>query len=153
MVFLCLPPSKCRSLHNFHLTFRDFVERNTAIYLRKLFSPLPNQYSLNVLKLQIRPTYYRLNIRLYIISFLDNRILHHHQAHLQSTDQLQAGLPSDQDCNNTLSPSCSAAVNYLGCRTRLIFPSLSPRGIFINSRALHQIQSGGLVMRSHTGRT
>lgn len=57
-------------------------------------------------------------------------------------------LPSDQVYNNTVSPSCSAAVNYLGCRTSLIFPSLNPWGIFINAQALHQIQSGGLVMRS-----
>lgn len=106
---------------------------------------------LNVLKLQICLTYHRLNIICCIIPFLDNSILHHHQAHLQSTDQLQACLPSDQDCNNVLSPS-SAAVNYVGCGTGLIFPSLSPGGNFINSRALHQIQSGGLVMRSHTSR-
>lgn len=71
--------------------------------------------------------------------FLHNHTLHLRWALLQSTDQLQASLPSDQDYNNTLSPSCSAAVNYLGCRTSLIFPSLNPWGIFINAQALHQI--------------
>lgn len=84
----------------------------------------------------------------FCIEFFHNHTLHHHRALLQSTDQLRAGLPSDQVYNNTVSPSCSAAVNYLSCRTSLIFPSFDPWGIFINVQALHQVQSGALVMRS-----
>lgn len=91
---------------------------------------------------------YTVYITFCIKFFLHNHTLHHCRALLQSTDQLQAGLPSNQDYNNTVSPSYSAAVNYLGCRTSLIFPSLNPWGIFINVQALHQIQSGGLIIRS-----
>lgn len=91
---------------------------------------------------------YTVYITFCIKFFLHNHTLHHRRALLQSTDQLQAGLPSNQDYNNTVFPSYSAAVNYLGCRTSLIFPSLNPWGIFINAQALHQIQSGGLIMRS-----
>lgn len=72
-----------------------------------------------------------------------------HPPSLQSADQLQAGLPSDQVHNNTVSPSRCAAVNHVGCGTSLKFTLPQPlQGSLLRARTLHQTQSGGPVMRS-----
>lgn len=118
------PPNKCH-----FSTSRIFTFTRSKLFTKPSSGVLSKiNIDVNVLKLQIHLTYYRLNILFCIISFLHNCIPPSPSKLLQSTDQLQASLPSDQDCNNTLAPSWWAVVNDRGCRTRLIFPSLSPGG-------------------------
>lgn len=103
-----------------------------GISLINIFSSNPLLPALSLFKIWIGLTVLQYVLHFVIEFFLHNHTLHHCWALLQSTDQLRAGLPSDQVYNNTISLSCSAAVNYLSCRT-----SFSPRPILEEFTWIH----------------